>query len=145
MKNNSEYPKDAGVATPWQPLGIPFATTPLGQLHQALPSPIPGDLVTGKRSQLPVDMLEHRDTYGQAQVCSNSRHGSSMAHSKRRGCSIQIFIFKHDFFRFLRVEPGSTRLALEFSILRVFGWCQTGHFGVFPSCQHRIEPAQLDF
>jgi len=100
LKNDDEYPKDAGVAIPWQPLGIPFAITPLGQLHQAPPSPIPWDLVTGKRSQLPVDMLEHRDTCGQAQVCRKSRQWSSGAHGKRRGCSIRIFISKHDFFDF---------------------------------------------
>ena len=28
---------------PWQPLMIPFATTPLGQLYQSPPSPISGD------------------------------------------------------------------------------------------------------
>jgi len=31
-----------------------------------------------KRSQSPVDMLEHRDTYGQAQVCSKCHQGSSV-------------------------------------------------------------------
>ena len=33
-----------------------------------------------KRSQSPVDMLEHRDTYGQAQVCSKGHQGSSVDH-----------------------------------------------------------------
>ena len=46
----------------WQPLGIPFAITPLCQLYQSLPSPtfIPGDLGRGPSYQSHV--LEHRDT-----------------------------------------------------------------------------------
>ena len=31
-----------------------------------------------RRQLSPVDMLEHRDTYGQAQVCSKSYQGSSV-------------------------------------------------------------------
>ena len=30
--------------SPWQTLSIPFALTPIGQLHQSPPSPVPGDL-----------------------------------------------------------------------------------------------------
>ena len=48
LKTDSGYPKDTGVNKPWQPLGIPFATTPIGQLHQSPPSPIPGDRARGK-------------------------------------------------------------------------------------------------
>jgi len=115
-KTDSGYPKDTGIlGSPWQPLGIPFAITPIGQPHQSSPSPIPGDRAHGKRrgvspgaaarhsqyarvhtefvqfffffhlsgisqgrSHLPVDMLEHRDAYGQAQVCSNGHQGSSV-------------------------------------------------------------------
>jgi len=33
LKTDSGYPKDTGVNKPWQPLGIPFAITPIGQLH----------------------------------------------------------------------------------------------------------------
>jgi len=55
------------VNKPWQHLGIPFAITPISQLHQSPPSPIPGDLGRGPSHQSHV--LEHRDTYGQAQVC----------------------------------------------------------------------------
>jgi len=29
--------------SPWQTLSIPFALTPIGQLHQSPPSPVPGD------------------------------------------------------------------------------------------------------
>jgi len=32
LKTDSGYPKDTGVNKPWQPLGIPFAITPIGQL-----------------------------------------------------------------------------------------------------------------
>jgi len=35
--------------SPWPPLGIPPAITPIGQLHQSPPSPIPGDRARGKR------------------------------------------------------------------------------------------------
>jgi len=57
-------------------MGIPSAITPIGQLHQSPPSPIPGDLGRGPSHQSLV--LEHRDTYGQAQVCSKGRQGSSV-------------------------------------------------------------------
>ena len=30
--------------SPWQTLSISFASTPIGQLHQSPPSPVPGDL-----------------------------------------------------------------------------------------------------
>jgi len=36
LKTDSGYPKDTGVNKPWQPLRIPFAITPIGQLHQSL-------------------------------------------------------------------------------------------------------------
>jgi len=47
LKTDSGYPKDTGVNKPWQPLRIPSAITPIGQLHQSPPSPIPGDLGRG--------------------------------------------------------------------------------------------------
>ena len=79
LKTDSGYPKDTEVNKPWQPLGIPFAITPMGQLHQSPPSPIPGDLGRGPSHQSHV--LEHRDTYGQAQVCSKGHQGSSVDRS----------------------------------------------------------------
>jgi len=51
LKTDSGYPKDTGVNKPWQPLGIPSAITPIGQLHQSPPSPIPGDLGRGPSHQ----------------------------------------------------------------------------------------------
>jgi len=48
------------IYTRWQPLGIPFAIAPLGQLYQSPPSPIPGGLGRGLSYQSHV--LEHRDT-----------------------------------------------------------------------------------
>jgi len=78
LKTDGGYPKDTGVNKPWQPLGIPFSVTPIGQLHQSSPSPIPGDLGRGPSQQSHV--LEHRDTYGQAQVCSKGHQGSSVLH-----------------------------------------------------------------
>ena len=74
LKTDSGYPKDTGVNKPWQPLGILSAVTPIGQLHQS--PPIPGDLGRGSSHQSHV--LEHRDTYGQAQVCSKGHQGSSV-------------------------------------------------------------------
>ena len=61
---------------PWQPLRIPSAIRHIGQLHQSPPSPIPGELGRGPSHQSHV--LEHRDTYGQAQVCSKGHQGSSV-------------------------------------------------------------------
>ena len=46
LKTDSGYPKDTGVNKPWQPLRIPSAITPIGQLHQSPPSPIPGDFIS---------------------------------------------------------------------------------------------------
>jgi len=45
------YPRDSDVFfhSRWQPLGIPFALTPTGQLHQSPQSPVPGDRACGKR------------------------------------------------------------------------------------------------
>ena len=76
LKTDSGYPKDTGVWTPWQPLRIPFATTPVGQLYQSPPSPIPGDL--GRSPSHQSHILGHRDTYGQAQICSKGHQGSSV-------------------------------------------------------------------
>jgi len=47
LKTDSGYPKDMEVNKPWQLLGIPFAITPIGHLHQSLPSHIPGGLGRG--------------------------------------------------------------------------------------------------
>ena len=55
---------------------IPSAIAPIGQLHQSPPSPIPGNLGRGPSHQSHV--LEHRDTYGQAQVCRKGHQGSSV-------------------------------------------------------------------
>ena len=44
-------PRTRGLLySPWQPLGIPSYVTPIGQLHQSPPLPIPGDQARGKRS-----------------------------------------------------------------------------------------------
>jgi len=46
LKTDGGYPRDAGVFSHsrWQTLGVPSALTPIGQLHQSPPSPVPGDL-----------------------------------------------------------------------------------------------------
>ena len=86
LKTNSGYPKDTGVNKPWQPLGIPYAITPIGQLHQSPPSPIPGDLGRGPSHQSTCSNIE---TYGQAQleVCSKGDQGSSVD----RPCQPSLF------------------------------------------------------
>ena len=73
---------------PWQPLRIPSAITPIGQLHQSPPSPIPWDQGRGPSHHSHV--LEHRDTYGQAQVCSKGHQGSSVD----RPCQPSIHLIK---------------------------------------------------
>jgi len=60
LKTDSGYPKDAVVNKPWQPLGIPFAITPIGQLHQSPPSPIPGDLGRGPSHKSTCSNIETR-------------------------------------------------------------------------------------
>ena len=62
--------------TPWQPLGIPFAITPLSYLYQSLPSPIPEVCDLGRCINHHSHVLEYRDTYGQAQVCSKAHQVS---------------------------------------------------------------------
>jgi len=37
LETDSWYPKDAGITTPWQTLGIPFAITPLDYLTSLRP------------------------------------------------------------------------------------------------------------
>jgi len=50
LKTDSGYPKDTEVTLfTLATLGIPFAITPFGQLHQSPPSPIPGHQARGKR------------------------------------------------------------------------------------------------
>jgi len=49
LKTDSGYPKDAGVNTKYETLGIIFNITTLGQFYQCPPSPIPGDRARGKR------------------------------------------------------------------------------------------------
>jgi len=88
LKTDSVYPKDTGVtlftlATPGNPLC--YNTR---QLLLSPPSPIPG-----KRSQSLVDMPEHRDTYGQAQVCSKGHQGSSAQRGVPEWCE---FYFTKD-------------------------------------------------
>jgi len=58
------------MATPGNPLRY--------NTHQSAPpvSSLANSRRPGKRSQSPLDMLEHRDTYGQAQVCSKGHQGS---------------------------------------------------------------------
>jgi hypothetical protein len=73
VETDGGYPKDTGVNKPWQPLKIPFTITPFGQLHQSPPWPIPGDQGRGPSHQSHV--LEHRNTYGQAQICSKGIRG----------------------------------------------------------------------
>jgi len=60
LKTDSGYPKDTGVDKPWQPLGIPFAITHIGQLQQSPPSPIPGDLERGPSHQSTCSNIETR-------------------------------------------------------------------------------------
>jgi len=50
LKTDSGYPKDTGVIFILA-LGIPSAITPIGQLHQSPPWPIPGDLGRGPSHQ----------------------------------------------------------------------------------------------
>jgi len=47
-------PRTRGLLySPWLPLRIPSTITPIGQLHQSPPSPIPGDRARGKRRCFP--------------------------------------------------------------------------------------------
>jgi len=64
LRTESGYFQVAGLTTHWQTLGIPFAITPLGQLHQSPPTPIQGDQGRDPSHQSHVTVLEHRDTYG---------------------------------------------------------------------------------
>jgi len=60
LKTDSGCPKDTGVNKTWKPLGIPFAITPIGQLHQSQSSPIPGDLGRGPSHQSTCSNIETR-------------------------------------------------------------------------------------
>jgi len=98
-------PRTRGLLySPWQPLGIPSAITPISQLHQSPPSPIPGDLGRGPSHQSHV--LEQRNTYGQAQVCSKGHQGSSVD----RPCQASFHCIK--FWHVRNPLPQSIRLCL---------------------------------
>ena len=105
LKTDSGYPKDTGVNKTWQPLRIPSAITSIGQLHQSPPSPIPGDLGRGPSHQSHV--LEHRDTYGQARICSKGHQGSSVD----RPCQPSFYWIK--FWHGRNPLPQSIRLRLS--------------------------------
>jgi len=86
LKADSGYPKDTGadictLATPGNSLRY--------NTHRSAPpvSALAHSRGRRKRFQSPVDMLEHRDTHGQAQVCNKGHQGSSGASNKRRGFS----------------------------------------------------------
>jgi len=113
-------PRTRGLlCSPWQHLGIPSAITPIGQLHQSPPSPIPGDLGRGPSHQSHV--LEHRDTYGQAQVCSKGHPGSSVD----RPCQPSFHWIK--FWHVRNPLPQSIRLHL--SVL-VRYWASQGEWSL---------------
>ena len=61
MKTDSGYLKDTGVTLfTLATLGIPFIITPIGQLHQSPPLPIPGDLGRGPSHQSTCSNIETR-------------------------------------------------------------------------------------
>jgi len=91
--------------SPWKPLGIPSTISPLGQLYQSPPWPIPGDLGRGPTHQSHV--LKHRDTYGQAQVCSRGHQESCVDHP----CQPSSFLIK--FWHVRNLLPQSIRLRLN--------------------------------
>jgi len=77
LKTGSGYPKDTGITLfTLATSGNPFRYN----THRSVPpvSALAHSRGPRKRSQSPVDMLDHRDTYGQAQVCSKGHQGSSV-------------------------------------------------------------------
>jgi len=103
---DSVYPKDTGVtlftlATPGNLLryNTPRSAPPVSALaHSRGPR---------KRSQSPVDMLKHRDTYEQAQVCSKRHQGRSVD----RPCEPSFCLIK--FWHVRNPLPQSIRLRLS--------------------------------
>jgi len=115
LKTNSAYPRAMEVNKPWQPLGIPLAITPIGQIHKLPPSLIPGDLGRGPSQQSHV--LQHTDTCGQAQVCSKGQKWSSV------DCPCHPCFNWIKFLHVRNLLPQSIRLRL--SVL-VFYWASQG-------------------
>ena len=70
--------------SPWQTLEVPSALTPIGQLHQSPPLPVPGGL--GRCPSHQSHVLEHRDTYGQVQGRSGGHQGSSVSRRCQLSC-----------------------------------------------------------
>jgi len=116
LKTDSGYPKDTGVTlftltTPGNPLRYnthPSAPPVSALAHSRGPR---------KRSQSPVDMLEHRDTYGQAQFCSKGHQGSGVD----RPCQPSFHWIK--FWHVRNPLPQSIRLRL---IVLVRYWAGQG-------------------
>jgi len=79
LKTDNGYPKDTGftffiLVNPGNPLHH--------NTYQSAPpvSALAHPRGPRKRSQSPVDMLEHRDTYGQDQACGKGHQGSLYLH-----------------------------------------------------------------
>ena len=108
LETHSGYPKDTGVdlftlATPGNPLryNTHWSAPPVSALtHFRGPR---------KRSQSRVDMLEHRDTYGQAQICSKGHQGSSV--DRPMACQPSFYWIK--FWHVWNPLPQSIRLRLS--------------------------------
>ena len=95
MKTDNGYPRYAGVFSHarwqfWQTLGVSSTLTPIGQLHQSLPSPVQRSGGPIKMSQSPVSRNSNidsiRKTYGQAQGRSGGHQGSSV----NRRCQLSV-------------------------------------------------------
>jgi len=123
LKTDSGFPKDTRVNKPWQPLGILFAITPINQLHQSPPSPIPGDL--GRCPSHQSHVLERTDTYGQAQICSKGHQVSSVDHP----CQPSLHWIK--FWHVRNPLPQSIRLRHDGLSVLVCHWAGQGEWSLF--------------
>jgi len=95
------------------------------------PSPVTGS--PGRNLSHQSHVLQHRDTHGQAQVCSRGHQGSSGARGKRRGFSPRATAHHS--------QSAGVHTNFGFSLNRIFVFsCQ------FPNrLQHRCNPRMRHF
>jgi len=130
FKTDSGYPKDTGdtlitLGTSGSPLRYNTHRSAQSVSHLAHSRKL------RKRSQSPVDVLEHRDTYGQVQVCSKGRQGISVD----RPCQPSFCQIK--FWHVRNLLPQSIRLRLSVLVRYCAGQGEWSDFVVERALFHK--------
>jgi len=107
LKLTVSVPRTWGLLySPWEPLGTPSTYN----THRSSPPVSALAYSRGRGPSHQSHVLEHRDTYGQAQVCSNGHQGSSIDRPRQLPfCWIKFWYVRNPL-------PQSIRLRLSFLV-----------------------------